>query len=201
VKVDEERNVKISEKENYQRCDDDGDNNDMNTIIRNKNKNHKNYKYSKFRLKCLLSSKNTNISNFTPYLHVRSDGQLSCEVDVENKNEVFGIFYMKIIPEIKEFDSTNIDVKNNDSNNNNDYNDYNDQVSYNRDSNDDDYNNLRSPIPSQTISDTELKEFYENGFLKISNGVDRSHINSCLRYENMHALQLLLSVLLLLLLS
>lgn len=180
VKVDEERNLENSRQENYQRNDDNdnkGDLIDNNATIKSKNKNNK------FRLKSLLSLKNTNISNFTPYLHVRSDGQLSCEVDVKNKNELFGVFYMKIIPEIKEFDFSNIGVKNNNNCNNN-KNGINDQVCHNkdRDNNDsDDDSNSYSPIASQTISNTELKEFYENGFLKISNGVDRSHINTCLR--------------------
>lgn len=193
AKVDEERHVKNNYQENYQRNDHNNNDDliDKNATMKNKNK------YKKFRLKSLLSSKNTNISNFTPYLHVRSDGQLSCEVDVKNENELFGLFYIKIIPENKEFDFINIGEKNNDSSNNkndyndnNDYNDDDDQVCYIRDSenNDDDDNNLRSPISSQTISNIELKEFYENGFLKISNGVDRSHINSCLRYKNIHVL-------------
>jgi hypothetical protein len=188
VKVDEERNLESSEQEKYQIYDDNDnkndDNNDINATIRSKNKN------DKYLLKSLLSSKNTNISNFTPYLHIRSDGQLSCEVDVKNKNELFGIFYMKIITKIKEFDFTNIGEKNDNSNhnNNNDCNDNNDRICNKVSENNNDNNDSYSPIASQTISEIELKEFYENGFLKISNGVNRSHVNSCLRYKNTNVL-------------
>ena len=199
VIVDEGRNVESSQQESGQIYDDNDNNNHNGDDIdvttkhkskhKNKNPNKNENNNNKYRLKSLLSSKNTNISNFTPYLYVRSDGQLSCEVNLKNKNELLGLFYLKI----EEFNLTHIGMKNDDSSHNNS-NDNHDQVCYNDDNSNNDDNNLRS------LSDVELKEFYENGFLKVSNCVDRSRINSCLRHEIINELQLILLLLLLVLL-
>ena len=72
-----------------------------------------------FRIKSLLSNKNTDLSVYSPYLCVRSDGQLSFENISENNGGYSCDFYLKIIPEIEKSFETNNETSANKNENKN----------------------------------------------------------------------------------
>jgi hypothetical protein len=66
---------------------------------------------SNYRIKSLLSIKNTDLTSYSPYLCVRSDGQISFE-NISNKSDGHSFtFYLRIIPEFDKFDNYNIDSR------------------------------------------------------------------------------------------
>ena len=162
-----------------------------------------------YRLKCLLSQKNANFPNFTPYLHVRSDGQFSCHVDTKNENTSTGFFYLNITQESMKNDDIgygninddgyeNIKLENVDNSNDrnisnaiinddsrndchSDNNSTNQKCEKSNKINSDTSHIPITPSSSRSVTDKELRTFFEDGFLKISNAVDLSRINSCLR--------------------
>lgn len=194
---------------------------------------------SNYRIKSLLSIKNTDLSLYSPYLCVRSDGQISFE-NISNKNDGYSFtFYLRIIPEFDKNDNYNIDsrhlknlsinenentngnkninkyesinkntnrnnenlnMKCNYENNNNDNNNYinknnNDHNYINKNNNDHNYNdcsnsnnnfinknpNFNTLKSNVILTEDDLRCFYTDGYLKISNAVNQNAIASCLR--------------------
>jgi hypothetical protein len=104
----------IEKIDNFQKIENnvDGHSDDM---IGTKNEKRGNFsenvgftsEISNFRIKSLLSIKNTDLTSYSPYLCVRCDGQLSFE-NILNKDDANSFtFYLKIIPEFSTNNSNN----------------------------------------------------------------------------------------------
>ena len=179
---DMDKNKKLNDQTLNIRNNDDNDQSENKSNFKEKHDN-------KYRLTSLLKLKNTNTTTFTPYLHVRSDGQFSCDEDLQNKNNLRGVFYLKIIVENKYcYNDFSRDDKIHDDNENNHHED--NKYSYKKTeeivgkitaTSSSTSSSSSSSCSSRRISDEELRIFFTDGFLKISNAVDQSSIDSCLR--------------------
>ena len=178
---DMDKNKKLNDQTLNIRNNDDNDQSENKSDFKGKHDN-------KYRLTSLLKLKNTNTTTFTPYLHVRSDGQFSCDEDLQNKNNLHGVFYLKIIVENKDYyDDFSSHIIHDDYK----YNHHKDnKYSYKKTeeivgkitaTSSSTSSSSSSSCSSRRISDEELRIFFTDGFLKISNAVDQSSIDSCLR--------------------
>ena len=162
---------------------------DNNKNIDSENKKNVKEEYdNKYRIKSLLTLKNTSILTFTPYLHVRSDGHFSCDEDLQNRNNFQGVFYLKIIAENNDYydEFRSYDKMHHDNDNGYDKNNHN-SYQQTEEANTKIPDRLNFPANSSSstssgkISEEELRMLFTDGFLKISNAVDQYSINSCLR--------------------
>jgi hypothetical protein len=151
-----------------------------------------------YRIRSLLSIKNTDLTSYSPYLCIRSDGQLSFE-NISNKDERNSFtFYLRIIPEINNNNSNNnkddtmnanrienIKIHENTNMNRNEKKDNTEMTDSDTDRNNKNYNDLnqnsKNSKNNDVLKEEDLRQFFTEGYVKISGAVDQNTISSCLR--------------------
>jgi hypothetical protein len=151
-----------------------------------------------YSIRSLLSIKNTDLTSYSPYLCIRSDGQLSFE-NISNKDDRNSFtFYLRIIPEINNNNSNNnkddtmnanrienIKIHENTNMNRNEKKDNKEMTDSDTDRNDKNYNDLnqnsKNSKNNDVLKEEDLRQFFTEGYVKISGAVDQNTISSCLR--------------------